>query len=209
MIQKQPRTLLARFSAVLTGASIFLAIQYGLALWHLATSSGGMENKFSALARDQYMGFLVSQNLQMLLAYVVLALAATVIIQPFADSWTRYSVHRKNTAVIVRGFLLTALIHGYFTLRLVETRPYFLSEGQYGQWYYKALDFIPLVIKPATLFTLFTLLPVAVLLIALVWQIRTHGRRGWAVAAVVSTIIVSCLGINLSSAPPKPVGSVA
>ncbi len=209
MIQKQPRTLLARFSAVLTGASIFLTIQYGLALWHLATSSGGMENKFSALARDQYMDFLVYQNLQMLLAYAVLALAAAVIVQPFADAWAHYSVHREKTSAVVRGFLLTALLHGYFTLRLVETRPYFLSEGEYGHWYYKALDFIPLVIKPATLFTLFTLLPLAVLLIALIWQIRTHGRRGWAIAAVVSATIVACLGIDLSSTSPPPAASTA
>ena len=209
MIQKQPRTLHARFSTVLAGASIFLAIQYGLALRQLATSSGGMANKFSALARDQYMGFLVSQNLQMLLAYVVLALAAAVIIQPFADAWTRHSAYRKMPAVMLRGFILTYLIHGYFTLRLVDTRPYFLSEGEYGQWYYKALDFIPQAIKPATLFGLFTLLPVAVLLIAIVWQIRTHGRRGWVVAAVVSAAIVSCLGIDLSSTPQKPAASAA
>ena len=47
-----------------------------------------MANKFSALARDKYLGFLVLENLQMLIAYVVLALAAAVLAQPFVALWT-------------------------------------------------------------------------------------------------------------------------
>lgn len=210
MIQTPPRTLLVRFSAALTGSSIFLAMQYGLALWNLANSSGGMENKFSALARDQYMGFLVSQNLQMLLAYAVLAVAAAVIVQPFANGWTHYSNHRKKPAILLRCFLLSAAIHGYFTLRLVKTRPYFLSEGEYGQWYYKALDFIPTAIKPTTLFALFVILPVIVVLIALFWQIRRHGRRGWLVAGTLGLTGLACWGFgHLSFAPKTPAPTAA
>ena len=160
MTQLQKTAPPARFLPTLTGVSIFLAIQYAIALWQLAHSSGHMENKFSALARNQYLGFLVFQNLQMMLAYAVLALLGAVLFQPFVSTWTLYSKHRKTCVVILRSLIITALVHGYFTLRLVETRPYFLSEDEYGQWYYKALDLVPLAIKPATLFGIFTLLPI-------------------------------------------------
>ena len=88
---KPPSVPAAGFSQLLLGAALFLAFQYGVALWTLAHASGEMANKFSALARDKYLGFLVWQNLQMLVAYVVLAAAAAVLIQPYAALWTRRS----------------------------------------------------------------------------------------------------------------------
>ena len=53
-----------------------------------AESSGGMMNKFSALARDNTSGFLVRQNLLMLVAYALLAIAATFLAQPLVTLWT-------------------------------------------------------------------------------------------------------------------------
>ena len=202
MTQLQKTAPPARFLPTLTGVSIFLAIQYAIALWQLAHSSGHMENKFSALARNQYLGFLVFQNLQMMLAYAVLALLGAVLFQPFVSTWTLYSKHRKTCVVILRSLIITALVHGYFTLRLVETRPYFLSEDEYGQWYYKALDLVPLAIKPATLFGIFTLLPITLVIIALVWQFRRSRRRGWTIAAAVCALAATSLGINRTFAQP-------
>ena len=161
-----------------------------------------MENKFSALARNEYLGFLVFQNLHMLLAYAVLSLLGSVLLQPFVSTWTKNSKHHKTNAIILRSFIITALVHGYFTLRLVDTRPYFLSEGEYGQWYYKVLDLVPLAIKPATLFGLFTVLPIALGVIALGWQFRRLKRRGWTIAAAGSALIVTSLCINYSLAKP-------
>lgn len=203
MIQQQPPALPARFPLVLSGTAIFLAIQYALALWSLAHSSGGMENKFSALARNQYLGFLVWQNLQMVLAYVVLAVVAAFLFQPFVNAWTRHSIHRKSVGVVLRSFAIAAVVHAYFMLRLVETRPYFLSEDKYGQWYYKVLDLIPAFVRPGTMFVLFTLLPAAIILLALIWQIRRHGRRGWTAAAAVCVVAAVSLGLNHSGKPSK------
>lgn len=152
-----------------------------------------MANKFSALARDKYMGFLILENLQMLVAYVVLTLAAALVIQPFVSHWTAGSKFKKLPAIVLRSLGLTALIHGFFTLRLVETRPYFLNEAEFGQWYYKALDLIPDVVKPASLFALFTLLPVAVVAYAIYWQIHRRGRIAW-----ITTAVVAC-GIGLTA----------
>ena len=50
----------------------------------------------------------------MLIAYVVLALTAAILAQPFVALWTASSEVGKAPAVILRGLGLTALIHGLF-----------------------------------------------------------------------------------------------
>ena len=193
---KPPSVPAAGFSQLLLGAALFLAFQYGVALWTLAHASGEMANKFSALARDKYLGFLVWQNLQMLVAYVVLAAAAAVLIQPFAALWTRRSKYRSRRAVTLRGFGITALVHGYFTIRLVDTRPYFLNKDEFGHWYYRIMEIFPDAVRPMSSLVIFTLLPLAVAAIALVWQIHRHGRRGWAVAGATAGLTLLTAGIN-------------
>jgi hypothetical protein len=155
-----------------------------------------MENKFSALARDQYLGFLVRQNLLMLVAYAILALIATILAQPLASFWTRRSAYRKFPAVALRGFLIVAMMHGFCTLRLMDTRPYFLDQAEFGQWYYKALDLLPQAVKPAGLFTLFTLLPLAFIGLSLGWQIHRRGRIAWQITAVIAIGLSSAITAN-------------
>ena len=183
------------------GVLIFLTYQYVAALWRLLESSGEMANKFSALARDEHTGFLILENLRMLIAYLVLAITAALLIQPFVHFWTARSSRRGLLAVVLRSLGLTALVHGYFTFRLIDTRPYFLSEAALGHWYYKALDLIPEAVKPTTLIALFTLLPATVVIFAVLWHIQRHGRRGWAAAAAIALIVVSTAAIR-SSIPP-------
>lgn len=190
----------AAWFPVLGGVLAFLTVQYGLALWRLADSSGGMMNKFSALAREQHLGFLVRENLWMTVAYGLLVLAAALLAQPVADWWTRRSKHRGFAAVMLRGFAVAAVLHGYFTLRLVKTRPYFLNEAEFGHWYYRMLD-LPEPVRPAGLFVLFTLLPVLFLCLALAWHVRRHGRRGWLGATAL--LVIPALGIGFQSAAPS------
>ncbi|RYD33919.1 MAG: hypothetical protein EOP85_20330, partial [Verrucomicrobiaceae bacterium] len=159
-----------------------LAYQYAVSLWRLADSSGEAKSKFYALATEKFMGFLVLQNLWMLVAYAILAVAAALILQPFVSMWSARSSFRSRRAVVLRALTLTALLHGFFVLRLVERRPYFLDAAEFGHWYYRALDFIPDGIKPASMVILFTILPLAVLAFCLFWHIRHHGRRGWIAA---------------------------
>ncbi|MEN9975783.1 MAG: hypothetical protein RLZZ282_1789 [Verrucomicrobiota bacterium] len=189
---------------VLTGVIAFLAIQYGLALWHLTQTSSAMDNQFSALARNEYLGFLIRQNLLMLVAYALLAVLATLLVQPLVSFWSQRSRYRKFRFVALRSFALTAVLHGYCTLRLMKTRPYFLNADELGQWYFMALDLLPESIKPASFFTLFTLLPIATIALAVAWHVHRHGRRGWLVAALAAGGIASCLGIEHLASPIAP-----
>jgi arylsulfatase A-like enzyme len=183
---------------VLAGVVAFLFLQYGIALWRLADTSGGMMNKFSALAREQYLGFLVRQNLWMLVAYAVLAVAAAMLAVPVAAWWTNRSKRAGFAFVALRGFVIAAVLHGYFTLRLMKTRPYFLNEAEFGHWYFKMLDF-PEPVRPAGLFILFTLLPLVFLGYVLYWHASRHGRKGWVLAGALVAAVATTLGIQSSS----------
>lgn len=197
---------LARFIPVLLGAGAFFTLQYALALWNLTNASGKMANKFNALARDEYFGFLFWQNVQMLIAYAVLTSVAAVLVQPFTTFWTARSKRRSALSTALRSGALTALIHGYFTLRLVETRPYFLTEAEFGHWYYRILEIIPDAIKPATLALLFTALPIAVVATVIVWQVHRFGRRAWISTAFASLILAATfLFQSLNSQTPATV----
>lgn len=197
----------ARFLPVLAGAAIFFAYQYAFAIWQLVNSAGEMKNKFSKLAQDEYFGFLAWQNLHALIAYFVIALVAAVLLQPFVAMWTARSKYRSRWAIIVRGLALTALVHGFFTVRLITTRPYFLNPEEFGKWYYKALDLIPHFAQPASFLILFTILPLAVLAFSLVWQIRRHGRTGWIVGAVAALAVVAAVAVNSYQKRPTAVAA--
>jgi hypothetical protein len=190
-----PRPNAAPILPVLGGILVFLAIQYGIALWQLTHSTGSMMNKFSSLARDQHLGFLIRENLLMLVAYALLAIAATILAQPVVTLWTRRSKHQRPYAIALRGFAIAALMHGFCTLRLVKTRPYFLNEAEFGQWYFKMLDF-PEPVKPAALFILFTLLPITFVTLALAWHIHRRGRKGWIAAGIVMLIGLSSIALT-------------
>ena len=192
----KPPTVFVGFRQVLVGSSILLICLYGFALWRLAHSSGEMENKFSKLATDEYFGFLVMENLKMVTAYGALALAATMVIQPFVSMWTARSRFRSRRAVILRGLLLTAALHAYFTVRLIETRPYFLDESQLGQWYYHVLNLIPVGVKPIILLVAFKFLPLAVVTFALIWQFYHRGRRGRIYLMAAATAIAALISLN-------------
>ncbi|MCP5531772.1 MAG: sulfatase [Akkermansiaceae bacterium] len=190
MPNRRPRPA-AAFLPVLAGAIVFFAVQYGMALWKLNGNTGGMSNKFSALAREQYLGFIIRENLRMLAAYAVLALAAALLIQPIVSFWTSRSRLRGRTPVIARAFLLTFLLHGFCVLRLVKTRPYFLNEAEFGHWYFKMLDWIPDAAKPAAMLVIFGILPVAWIVFAIGWHLRKcTPRRRIAGAVVVASVLL-------------------
>jgi len=195
------RSARASFPAVLAGVGIFFAFQFVLGLWRLTRTSSGMQNKFSAIARDEYLGFLVLQNLHALAAYVLLAVAGAWIIQPFVSIWNGRSSKVGFRWILIRAFVLAAVAHGWFVLRLVDTRPYFLKDIDFGHWYYRILEVIPEFARPAFYLVLFSLLPVAIVVFALFWHFRS-GRPGTATASAV-VVLVSAIMLSAARGPAR------
>lgn len=178
------------------GVGIFFLYQYITALVRLGAESEGMKNKFSALARDKYMGFLIAENAYVLIAYGILAVMFTILLTPFLGMIDARWRGRGKGVRLMTAVSGAFLIHGYFTLRLVETRPYFLGEGKFGYWYYQILKALPETMKPVVFTVLFQVLPWMVLGFAAWWYLKRMGIRGRIVAGVGLATVAGLFGIS-------------
>ncbi|MFT4176469.1 MAG: sulfatase [Luteolibacter sp.] len=202
---RSPRIPTAGSLPVAAGVGLFLAVQYALALWRLTQTSGSMTNKFSALAKEQYLDFLIGQNLLMLVAYAILAIVGTFLLQPVLSLIAGKFRKKSTLRLVLMAFLGAALLHFFCVLRLIETRPYFLNDAEFGHWYYKIFDVLPTAAKPACNLLLFRIFPVLFILWATAWQIRRFGKRGWIFASAILLIGLSGFGIYRFQNRPRPV----
>ena len=178
----------ARFLPVLAGVSIFLIYQYVTAILRLTNSAQEMDNKFSTIARDQFMGFLIGQNALMLIAYVILAFVGAFLIQPFV-SWIVGRVKWKHALIVVFcAWGIAWWAHSYSILRLVDSRPYFLPDASVGGWYADLLQRLPVSAHRAVNIAFFKVLPLTLIAIALLWQVQRRRLRGWITLAVIVLI---------------------
>lgn len=182
---------------VAAGVAGFLAWQYGSALWRLANRSGGMDNKFSKLAREEHFSFLAGQNLQVLSAYLILGVAAALLVFPVVVWWTGRSRRQGLVAVGARSFAVTALLHGYFMFRLVHSRPYFLGDAEFGAWYYRILELPPDAVRPVLNGVLFSFLPWVALGGAVLWWFFAMRPRG----RVISLSLLAVFGVGAAVLP--------
>ncbi len=167
----------AGYCVVFFGSTLFFLFQYAAALFKLGNTSGAMENKFSALARDKYMDFLIWQNVQVLFAYLILAVLFAVVLRPFVSGICRRFSLRDFWSKAILTILGAIGLHGFFVLRLVETRPYFLNEAKFGHWYYEILNAVPEAAKPVFFFLLFKGLPIGVLAYLVWWYWKNLSRK--------------------------------
>lgn len=191
MPTSQPRT--RTFALALL---IFLSYQYALGIIRLASRSGSMDNKFSALAREKHLAFLITENLYVLVAYLFLAAAAWLLIYPW---WlkieTRFSPHRFWSPL--RAILLLAAIHQFFLLRLSATRPYFQSDVT-ALWGNHEITLLPSFAQ----LLLLQILPLGTAALALAWHAKhwlTTRRRRWAGAIIVALPLTYSLLSSLHS----------
>ncbi len=186
------------------GVGIFLVYQFATSLWRLANRSDGMENKFSALARDKYLHFLIQQNLLVLVAYALLGLAAVFLLLPMTTEWTKRTRFQKRRWTVMRALFLTVVIHCYFLLRLANSRPYFLSEARLGDWCHKLLDWAPTNWQPMVQTLLFAVIPLAILAWVIVWYLRAgHPKARWIGGALtlagVAAVFIPALPVSANS----------
>ncbi|WP_367874143.1 sulfatase [Luteolibacter sp. Populi] len=196
------------FKGAAGGIGLFLAFQYVVALIQLAGGSGGMDNKFSQLAREDYLGFVIGQNLLVLIAYAILfGLGLLLVIPALAVIRKRIKWRGRGSAVIP-AFLITVLIHGYFMLRMIENRPYFLDDAKFGRWYYAILNAPPESMRPAVNVVLFGVLPWVVLVaVAGWWLMRFKPKTRIAVVLLAAAAAGSvAFAIKPSGASVKAAG---
>lgn len=182
------------------GLLIFLLHQYVLGLTRLAFRSGGMDNKFSALAREKHLAFLFWENVYVLLAYALLGAAAWLFLSPW---WhlieSRFSPHKLWSTL--RCTLFLTMVHQFFLLRLSATRPYFQSDVT-ALWGQDAVARLPGWMQ----FGIFVVLPSTAAVFALFWHSKSWLRRPrqrWSLLILGSIPLAYSLHLA-SSSPTSP-----
>lgn len=197
---------LSRARHCLYGVSFFLLCQYLTGLYRLAFSSSGMDNKFSALAREKHLLFLLGENLYALIAYALLGCVAYFLIMPLWQLGERKSKHQALWSIL-RAFLITWGFHLFCLLRLSRTRPYFLHESEFGQWYYHICDWFPEWLA----YIVFTLLPIAYIVFAIGWHLSrwtSHQRPHRIAFGILTTLFALILASSLlPEKKPTPTAS--
>lgn len=185
-----------RLLAVAAGVSLFFAFQFAVSLWKLIHQTGGMQNKFSSLAQEKHLGFLIGENLRLIPAYLILIAATTLLVQPALSAFVRQPRWHRPLATVALALTATWIINGYFNLRLLDSRPYFIHEASMKSWNYQFLRGLPDAIRPQIFFALFTILPILALIGALYWHARRLRKRGWITLASLTLTAAATAGIQ-------------
>lgn len=154
---------------------MFLVLQYGAAIWRL-TNSGGLDNKFSRIALEDYRGYVIAQNLQAMIAYVLIGVAAWLVLMPVIVSLRKRFPRR--IPLMIAGFFGAFMLHGYFMFRLAHSRPYFTGDATFGDWYYGVLRLPPEPWQGWINGFVFDILPVVGLLAVTLWWFASLATRG-------------------------------
>ncbi len=190
------------FLGLILGVTVFLVIQYGISLVRLNSQSRGMMNKFSALAEEKYLSFLILQNVYVILGYLILGACFIALLYPLVSFiLSRLQTKRKGIWIFC-GFIGSYSLHAFFTLRLAHTRPYFLNEGKFGNWYYQVLELIPESMSGVSFYLLFTAIPliwISLAAVFYVWKLFQRYRY-----AGLSTIAGLALVVALFSYKSGP-----
>lgn len=191
------------FWPVFLGVTTFYLFFYVSAIVGLASYSGSMRNKFSSLAVDKHMEFLVWQNVLVLKGYVIIVLLYTLTLVPILAwvlKWKKRWVGKWG--VYWRALVFCGLFFALFVLRLLHTRPYFMNDSDFGHWYFKVLDALPEGVKTGVFFLLFTILPMIVVTGVLVYWghylVRwVGGRQVWFKRVSYAVVVMVTVGIGL------------
>ncbi|MEM1083464.1 MAG: sulfatase [Verrucomicrobiota bacterium] len=188
------------------GVLLFLAFHYAVGIWRLANQSGAMESQFSRLAIEDHRSYLIGQNLLVLVAYLLIGVAAWLIVMPLV-SWMAQRLKRTPGWLDVPiTFLSCSLVHGYFMFRLVHSRPYFTGDAAFGDWYYKVLDWPPEALQAGINGFVFDVLPWLAAVALLVWWWRCFERTG---RVVLMALVALGLAFPLMKAIRSSAGGAA
>lgn len=180
---------------------VFLGFHYLSGIRKLMAQSTEMTSRFNQAAVDDYMGYLIGQNLQVLLAYVLLGIAGWLVIVPAVVLIQRRWPWFSGWRLLLPAAVLLGLLHSFFMLRMVYDRPYFMAEGAAESWFSVVLDMPPETWRPAIHGFLFELFPWLIMAAALIWWcLRAGPRWGWVAIGMLPVAGVAGFVIEQSSA---------
>ena len=161
----------------------------------LTVVASASQSKFASIALEEYRSFLFWTSVGLLRGYGVVAAGYVLLVYPAVRFWLRANQAPTRWAIIWRTLALSGILMGYFWLRLVQSRPYFVPADNFDHWYFRLLSDLPENIRSRIYFILFDLIPVTAWIGAAVF----YGTRclarllpGWPLARAMAVSVASC-----------------
>ncbi|MGI8603439.1 MAG: sulfatase family protein [Verrucomicrobiales bacterium] len=162
----------------------------------LTLAASASDSKFVGVALKDHRSFLVWTNLDLLRGYALVAFAYTLLAYPAVRLWLRNRVLPKPWAIIWRTLVVSWVFFAFSWLRLIQSRPYFLTVEDYDHWYFRLLTGLPETIQHRVFFLLFDFLPAVVWLGAAVFygtRLLLRWLPGWPLARAARVALAVCL----------------
>lgn len=190
---------------------------YVNALLTFAGSTAGYQNHFKSVAVSQHWFYLLWSNVEVLVAYLLVAMLFIALIYPLILLWRRIQSFGR-WGVIWRTLMFSGILYGFFIFRLMMNKPYFgdysyFDEGwrKFGEW------FSPAVQHGFSFFVLYIFPCVALVVCAVFYftEIRHAFKRNprvfpWPVIVPVLLLAVMAVtGYGFINQPPRVAEEVA
>ena len=150
---------------IFTVVALHLAF-FAVAVAALLIVASHSESKFAGLALKDFRSYLLWTNVDLLRGYAVISLGYILLAYPVVRFWFGEKAPLGRWPVIWRTLAVCAALMGYFWLRLVHSRPYFLTADNYDHWYFRLFTDLPEAMQARLFFVLFDFLPAVVWLAA-------------------------------------------
>jgi arylsulfatase A-like enzyme len=190
-----PRRRVSVFPWVSVTIVAFHLALFLISITALTVFASKSDSKFASLALKDYRAYLFMTNIDLLRGYAVVAFGYILLSYPVVRFWTGSKPPGSCWAVIWRTLAVLIGIMAYFWLRLIHSRPYFLTAENFDHWYFQLLTDIPQSLRPRVFFVLFTFLPAVVWFGAAVFYMSLLLRRvlrGWPAARAVWVSFGGC-----------------
>ncbi|MEI6537875.1 MAG: sulfatase-like hydrolase/transferase, partial [Verrucomicrobiaceae bacterium] len=176
-----------------------------------AGSTSGYQNHFKSVAVSQHWFYLLWSNVEVLVAYLLVAMLFIALIYPLILLWRRIQTFGR-WGVVWRALMFSGILYGFFIFRLMMNKPYFgdysyFDEGwrKFGEW------FSPAVQHGFSFFVLY-IFPCVALVVCTVFyfaEIRNAFKRNprvfpWPVILPVLLLVVMAVtGYGFIKEPPR------
>ncbi len=190
---------------------------YVNALIAFAGTTSGYRNHFKSVAVSQHWFYLLWSNVEVMVAYLIVAMLFIALIYPLILVWQRIQTFGR-WGVVWRTLMFSGILYGFFIFRLMMNKPYFgdysyFDEGwrKFGEW------FSPAVQHGFSFFVLYIFPCVAVVVCVVFYftEIRHAFKRNprvfpWPVILpALLLVFMAVTGYGFINQPPRAAEEVA
>lgn len=134
------------------------------ALLTFAGNTYGFNNRFTEVAVGHHWFYLVWSNVEVMKAYVIVAIIFTAVIYPIVLLWRKWQVFGR-WGIIWRALALCGALYGFFVFRLMLNKPYFGNYGYFDQGWKKFGDWFGAAIQQGFGFFVLYIFPAIAVLV--------------------------------------------